>query len=89
MTVSLTRPQLFATQHLRRWCFDVELLHIAQRKSVPMSEVGVHWQEIPGSKLALLESSVLMGRDLVVIRFCYMFGIWKVRSLETSLTLQN
>lgn len=78
-----TARLLFANQHVRRWCFDVELLHIAQRKGVPMREVGVRWQEIPGSKLALLESSVLMGRDLVVIRFCYMFGFWKVQDVKT------
>ena len=68
--------RLFALQHLRRWCFDVELLFLAQRMGVPVVEVPVNWQEIPGSKIRLLESSLLMGRDLVIIRTCYATGIW-------------
>ena len=43
---------------------------------MPIVEVCVNWQEIPGSKIRLLESSLLMGRDLVVIRGAYTFGIW-------------
>ena len=30
---------LFPTQHLRRWCFDVELLYLAQRQRIPIAEV--------------------------------------------------
>mmetsp|Transcript_11078 Transcript_11078/g.17517 ORF Transcript_11078/g.17517 Transcript_11078/m.17517 type:complete len:306 (-) Transcript_11078:55-972(-) len=63
-----TRPTarvLFTTMNLRRWCFDVELLHIAEKLKMPIREVPVNWQEIPGSKLRLLEASILMGRDLV------------------------
>ena len=68
--------RLFTVQHLRRWCFDVELLYLSQRMGIGLVEVSVHWQEIPGSKIQLLESSLLMGRDLIVIRLCYMLGIW-------------
>ena len=68
--------RLFPVQHLRRWCFDVELLYLSQRMGIRLVEVSVHWEEVPGSKIQLLESSLLMGRDLVVIRLCYMLGIW-------------
>jgi len=78
-----TAQQLFLCQQVRRWCFDVELLHLAQRLGIPVAEVAVRWEEIPGSKLNLLESSVLMGRDLVVIRLAYMTGLWKIVSPET------
>ena len=70
--------RLFPVQHLRRWCFDVELLYLSQRLAIRLVEVSVHWQEIAGSKIQLLESSLLMGRDLVVIRLCYATGIWTV-----------
>ena len=74
--------RLFPAQHLRRWCFDVELLFLAQRMAVPVVEVPVNWQEIPGSKIALLESSLLMGRDLVIIRACYALGVWTAQAAE-------
>lgn len=69
---------LFPVQHLRRWCFDVELLYLCQRLEVGLVEVSVHWEEVAGSKIQLLESSLLMGRDLIVIRLCYLLGIWTV-----------
>jgi dolichyl-phosphate beta-glucosyltransferase len=87
-----TRPTaqyLFVNQHLRRWCFDVELLFLTvqsalasrnnsqQQQSIGVVEVPVNWQEIPGSKIDLLQSSFLMGRDLLIIRAAYALGVWK------------
>lgn len=78
-----TAEVLFSTQHLRRWSFDVELLHVAQRLgNIPTAEVSVIWTEIPGSKLNVLTSSFLMGRDLVVIRLAYTLGLWTVSRLQ-------
>jgi len=70
--------RLFVSQHLRRWSFDVELLVIARMIRSPITETAVNWSEIPGSKLNLIESSFLMLRDLILIRLCYLFGVWKV-----------
>ena len=39
---------LYGNQRLQRWCFDVELLYLAQKLSIPVSEVAVTWTEIPG-----------------------------------------
>uniref|UniRef100_A0A7S3YV48 dolichyl-phosphate beta-glucosyltransferase n=1 Tax=Lotharella globosa TaxID=91324 RepID=A0A7S3YV48_9EUKA len=69
---------LFANLNLRRWCFDVELLYMAEQLKMPLREVAVNWEEIPGSKLRIFEAAMLMGRDLVVVRFCHTFGIWKM-----------
>jgi len=69
---------LFLNQHLRRWSFDVELLFIAQQLNIPIVEVAVNWTEIPGSKVDVVAASLMMGRDLLVIRFSYLFGVWKV-----------
>ena len=96
-----TRPTaqyLFVNQHLRRWCFDVELLFLSVQAArgapaaaaggrrldpqrIGVVEVAVNWTEIPGSKINLLESSILMGRDLVLIRLAYMLGVWQWRTL--------
>jgi len=75
-----TAQQLFFNQRLRRWCFDVELLHIAQRLGIPIAEVQVRWEEVPGSKLNLIESTLMMARDLCIIRFAYMFSIWSIHT---------
>jgi dolichyl-phosphate beta-glucosyltransferase len=55
--------KLFATQPAQLlleiaqedgFAFDVELLLIAQRKGMKLTEVYVNWTEIPGSKVRLL-----------------------------------
>jgi dolichyl-phosphate beta-glucosyltransferase len=32
---------IFSNQRLQRWCFDVELIYIAQRLGVPISGEGI------------------------------------------------
>eukprot|EP00042_Codosiga_hollandica_P040977 m.359733 g.359733 ORF g.359733 m.359733 type:complete len:326 (-) comp56003_c0_seq2:110-1087(-) len=68
--------RLFSVMHIERWAFDVELLFIAQSLGIPISEVSVNWQEIDGSKLDPVSSSIQMGRDLFLIRAYYMTGFW-------------
>lgn len=46
-----TRPAaraLYSNQRLQRWCFDVELIFLAQRLGIPIVETSVNWTEIPG-----------------------------------------
>eukprot|EP01137_Pigoraptor_chileana_P023065 Opistho-2@88772 len=70
---------LFPAMHVERWCFDIELLFLARLHGMPIGEVSVNWQEIPGSKLSPLSSSVQMAKDLVLIRLYYLFGVWSHR----------
>ena len=42
-----------------------------------MQEVPVRWQEIEGSKVDKLRDSLQMARDVLLIRLCYMLGVWK------------
>lgn len=44
---------LYSNQRLQRWCFDVELLFLAQHLGVPTVETSVNWTEIPGQHAAL------------------------------------
>ena len=67
---------IFLYQKIRRWCFDVELLMIAQMQDIPMIEVGVAWDEIPGSKLSVIKASLSMFRELIIMRFFKMIGQW-------------
>lgn len=69
----------FKSLHVQRWAFDVELLYIAERLKIPMSEVSVRWTEIEGSKLVPVWSWLQMGRDLCFIWFRYRIGAWKLK----------
>lgn len=73
-----TAARLFQIVNIERWAFDVELAYVAQSLNVPIVEVPVVWQEIPGSKLSPFAASVQMGKDLLRIRLAYMLGIWTV-----------
>lgn len=61
-----------------RWAFDVELIFMAGRLGIPMAEVAIHWTEVPGSKLSLIDGAVTMFRDIVAIRVCYLTGLWQI-----------
>ncbi len=57
---------------------------IGEKLGVAISEVGVIWHEVDGSKLAvsklaLLAASLGMLRDMVCVRACYLLGIWKLK----------
>jgi len=76
-----TRPAahlLFSNLHVERWAFDVDMLHIAQKLKLPVSEVGVTWTEIDGSKMTPVWSWLEMGKDLILIRLRYMLCIWTI-----------
>lgn len=68
----------FNNLHIERWAFDVELLYIAQKLKIPISEVAVNWTEIEGSKLVPFWSWIQMGRDLCFIWLRYRIGAWKL-----------
>ncbi|KAL7439051.1 hypothetical protein ACHAXH_003817 [Discostella pseudostelligera] len=75
---------LFTNLHLRRWAFDTEIVVIGEKLGVEISEVGVVWHEVDGSKLAigklsLLIASLGMLRDMVCVRACYLLGIWRLQ----------
>ncbi len=64
--------------------FDTEVVVIGEKLGVVISEVGVVWHEIDGSKLAvskraLFAASLGMLRDMVCVRACYLLGIWKLK----------
>ena len=66
-------------EHSRFRAFDVELLYIAEKLNIPIAEVDVNWQEIPGSKLDPFAASLQMGIDILAIWLRYTLGIWKIR----------
>lgn len=69
--------QIFPSQHLPTWIFDVELLLIAKALGIEVGEVPVEWHEVAGSKLNVVTASLQMLRDLVVVRLNMVVGRWK------------
>jgi len=81
---------IFRNQHLQRWCFDVELLYLAQKHfGIPIVEVAVNWTEIPGSKIDVFRESFNMGRDMVLVRFLYMFRVWRVKKKRNRQDIEH
>ena len=42
------------------------------------AEVGVEWHDVDGSKLTVLDASINMLRDVLVIRLYYLLSLWKI-----------
>ncbi|XP_028042919.1 dolichyl-phosphate beta-glucosyltransferase [Bombyx mandarina] len=74
----------FESLHVNRWAFDVELLYIAQKLNIPISEIPVRWTEIEGSKVTPVVAWIQMGFDLGLIWLKYRIGAWKIKSEKTE-----
>lgn len=48
--------------------FDVEVLHIASRRGMIVTEVPVDWRHVPGSKVQPLHDSIRMLLDVIRVR---------------------
>lgn len=62
--------------HVQGWIFDIEMLILAFRNQIPVSEVPVTWHEVDGSHLSIVTASVQMLVQLLMIRVNYLFGRW-------------
>lgn len=76
---------LFSNLHLRRWAFDTELIIMAERSRIALTEVPVKWHEVDGSKLYsskvnLALASIGMLRDIICVKVCYSLGIWRMNT---------
>jgi len=60
---------LFETQRSKGFSFDFEILFIANRVGMKVSEVPVNWQNVPGSKVNVVIDGLKMFIDIFVFRF--------------------
>lgn len=60
---------LFERQKSDGFSFDVEILFIAQRAGLKISEVPINWTNAPGSKVNLVRDSIKMFLDIIRFRF--------------------
>lgn len=66
--------KLFEVACEDEFAFDVEILYLAQKRGIPVSEVFVNWTEIPGSKVSLLRDGLRMLRAVSRIKKAYKCG---------------
>ncbi len=70
--------ELFSRMHMRGYAFDVEVLLMAQRRGYRIAEVPVNWTHVPGSRVRIVRDSLLMARDVVVIRTLLLRGAYRM-----------
>jgi len=68
---------VFASLHLYRWAFDIEIVLLAHRLGHKIAEVPVTFVDMPGSKLNLVTGAVTMLRDIVLVQALYFVGLWR------------
>ncbi|KAF8972761.1 glycosyltransferase family 2 protein, partial [Flammula alnicola] len=76
--------QIFPSQHLPTWIFDVELLLLAKQLHIPVAEVPIEWHEVAGSKLNVVTASVQMLRDLLIVRANHILGRWSASPVKSK-----
>ena len=59
---------LFSNGRLDGWTFDLEILALASRLSLPMAEVGIVWDDDPGSRVAPARDALRVWREWTALR---------------------
>lgn len=69
--------EIFSIQRLSRFCFDVEILHIAKKLGYRIKEVPIVWAHSKNNnKIAFFKNSLLMLMDLIAIRIWDRLGYY-------------
>jgi len=73
---ALVAEDLFNTQILDGWTFDVEVLFIALKRGYEITEIPIPWYYIPGSRVNFRRDSLAMLSDLFRIRGNWRRGLY-------------
>ncbi|HEY6147339.1 MAG TPA: dolichyl-phosphate beta-glucosyltransferase [Thermoanaerobaculia bacterium] len=63
--------ELFRDAQVDRFAYDMEILHLAQRRGLAIAEVPVLWFNAPGSKVSVVRDALPTLRDLLRIRWIH------------------
>ena len=72
MFTAKAAADIFPYQTIPGFCFDVELLHIAQLRNYKIKEVAVNWHAEKGSKVNIVKDSLRMFFGILRV-CCYSF----------------
>ena len=70
---------LFSVVRIDGYGFDLELLHIAQRRGYRIAEVPINWADQPGSKVRVFQDGLRMLGELLKIRRNSARGLYDIR----------
>lgn len=70
---------IFPSQTITGWSFDVEILFIARRRGYRIVEVPIDWYFNPDSHIRVLRDSTRMAADLLAIRLNDLRGLYEDR----------
>ena len=68
--------ELFAVSRQRGFAFDVEVLYLAKRKGLKISEVPINWTNVAGSKVNVITDSMKMLLQVIGIKFSALLGTY-------------
>jgi glycosyltransferase involved in cell wall biosynthesis len=60
---------IFQQQTIERFGFDPELLYLARHHGLSIEEVSVRWAHSPATKVSMMQDSVRMFADVLMIRW--------------------
>lgn len=67
--------KIFELQKIKRFAFDVEILWLAKKLNFKIKEVGLEWQEIPGSKIKIFRDGLEMFISVLNIYKRHLLGL--------------
>ena len=65
---------IFPLQQIERWGFDPELLYLARRKKLRVTEVPVEWSHQEGTRISPLRDGLRMFSEVLRIRWNALTG---------------
>jgi len=68
---------IFNLQRLSGFAFDVEILYIAKKLGIKITDVPIRWLNSPDSRVRLLQGSLSMLIDIIKIKFYDWGGYYK------------
>jgi dolichyl-phosphate beta-glucosyltransferase len=66
--------KIFKLQTLKRFAYDIEILWLAKKLNLKIKEVGIEWEETPGSKVRILRDSLEMFFAVLYLYKKQIFG---------------
>jgi dolichyl-phosphate beta-glucosyltransferase len=70
---------LFSVARIDGYGFDLDLLHVAQRRGYRIAEVPINWTDQPGSKVRVLRDGFRMLREMLAVRRNDADGLYAIR----------
>lgn len=80
---------VFHTQTMNGWAFDVEILHIARRRGYHILEVPIQWYYRPNSRVSPISDSLKMIREVWHVRQNGRAGLYDRPQSTTPSSMQE